>query len=141
VSLAITVVSIVAFASIAYSVYQDYQGILGVLNQKGASSSIAENTVVRGNNVILYVNATLPNRGLYPITLGVACIGGNSTQLSCNAASVTIPPGGEGTLHLMGTVPATNPSQSLASFKGRFTFSLASFASIGIVVDLGNFKG
>jgi hypothetical protein len=138
--LAITLVSLIAFSSVAYSFYRDYQGFIGVLSMKG-STAVKETSVLNGNNVTLYVNATLPNKGLYPITLGVSCLPDNFTVLSCNSASVTIPPGQNATLHLRGTLLSSTPTQALETAKWRFSFGLATYAAIDIVVVLANVGG
>jgi hypothetical protein len=110
-SLVITVVSLVAFSTIAYSFYEDVTGVVGALGSGSQTPSITSSTVVQGTSATIYVNATIPNRGLYPLAVGLTCLPSNgSVTVTCADATVTVPPGQEQTLHFAMNLQNLNPS-------------------------------
>ncbi len=138
VSLAITLVSLVAFSSIAYSAYADYNATVGALKPGSQGSAIAVRTVTAGDTVTLYVNVTVPNRGLYTIGVGLSCVPGGALKVACSNAEVSIPPGATQVLQFMAVASNVSSPQQLAPLKGNLSLSLSSFASLSIVVDLGS---
>lgn len=138
VSLAITVVSILTFATVAYSAYQDYSGVLD-LSHTG-TPAIESKSVVQGSSVTVFLNATIPNKGLLPLQASVGCAPGQP-DVSCAPASMTVAPGEVGTLRFQITV--TNFAQLMASPGGlhvnaTWSFSLVSFAGFSASLDLGS---
>lgn len=138
VSLVITLVSFVTFSSIGYSVYEDYAGVVSVLNQGPSSGGIYTRAVSQGDNVTIFVNMTLPNRGLYPLTVGFSCLPTTSTMLSCTGGNVTIPAGGVGTLRFRGSVGNLTSALAAPDFRGKISLRMATFASLQIGIDLGS---
>lgn len=65
VALAITLVSIVTIATIGYSAYVEYSAIVG----KQADVSLG--ATQKGSETLLSLNGTVPNKGLYPVDLGI----------------------------------------------------------------------
>ena len=136
VSLVITLVSLVAVASIAYSGFADISGVLGVVGQNPGSSGVATKTVTQGTSTTVYLNVTVPNDGLYPLTIGLSCQpSGGITQVTCITAGVTIPPGGQQILHFAVTVPSSAAPNIHAN--ATLAVALEPFASFSIVIDLG----
>lgn len=142
VSLAITVVSLVAFSTMAYSVYADYNGAIGIVGQQPANPGITYKTVYQGASVTVYLNVTIPNKGLYVLRVGLSCLSTSGSGVACTDASVTVPPGSEQTLHFAMTV--SNP-QTQGSFpagvRGNLSLSLVPFASFNMVLDLSSLVG
>ena len=136
VSLVITLVSLAAFSSIAYSAWADINGVIGTAGQGSRSPAMVAETVTRGNSITLYLNVTVSNKGLYPLTIGLTCQPSSTTKLMCQPASVIIPPAGQGTLHF--SVTALNASQSSIKANGTLSVTLQPFASVDFGVNLGS---
>jgi hypothetical protein len=132
----ITVVSLVAFSSIAYSAWADINGVIGTVGQGPRSPAVAAETVTRGNSITLYLNVTVSNKGLYPLTIGLTCQPSSTTKLMCQQASVIIPPAGQSTLHFSMTV--LNASQPSIQANGTLSVTLQPFASVYVGVNLGS---
>jgi hypothetical protein len=140
ISIVITLISIAAFSTIAYSAYADFAGVFRIMGQGGASPNMSNSAVVQGNSIVVHLNVTIPNDGMYPLTVGLSCLPSNGTVLvTCPAASVTIPPGGEGTLHF--TMNIQSPSLADLSglhTEGNLSLSIEPFASISVIIGLGS---
>jgi len=134
-SLAITVVAIVAFSTMAYSVYMDVNGVVGALGSGRSPTNFSVRTVINGSSETEYFNATIPNRGLYPLVVGLSCLPSTgSVNVTCSKASVVIPPGGEQTMHF--TMVFQNlsfTSVNTISVKGNVSLSLVPFASVSMI--------
>lgn len=136
VSLAITLVSLAAFSSIAYSAWADINGVIGTVGQGPRSSAIVAETVTRGNSITLYLNVTVSNKGLYPLTVGLTCQPSSTAKLTCQPASAIIPPAGQSTLHFSMTV--LNASQTSIQANGTLSVTLQPFASVDVGLNLGS---
>jgi hypothetical protein len=92
VSLAITLVSIVTFSTVIYSAYQDAEGLVG----SGTGAGISVGNTLSGGNMTIVVNATVLNRGLYPISFGVLFSARADGELLSQSSSspVSVQPGG-----------------------------------------------
>ena len=133
-SLVITLVSIVAFTTVAYSFYTDVTAVVGALgssNSKGVSTS----TVVNGTTAIVSVNATVPNPGLYPVSVSIFCLPSNGTvHVTCSNSGVTVPPGTSQTLRFtmaLSNLSSTAPNRF--TIDGNISLSLVPFGSVSIV--------
>jgi hypothetical protein len=136
VSLAITLVSIVTFATVIYSAYAGYTTVLDI--SRSGTSAVSATTVVQGSSETLFLNATVPNKGLLPIQVNLSCAPSH-TDVSCPSASLTVGPGQTRTLHFNMTV--TNFAQYLSNpgglhVNGTLTFELVPFAGLSVSVDL-----
>jgi hypothetical protein len=143
VGLAITLVSIVTFSTIGYTVFADAQAFLGSL-QSGPGHTISSAYRFQGSNLLLDLNATVQNQGLYPLSITLSCSPVQQEGVSCSSAQATIPPGQTSTLVFRIMVPnATEYTNAVQSPKqlhinGTATFALEPFASITINSDYGN---
>ncbi len=135
-TLAITLVSIVTFSTVLYSAYAEVQGVMGVLGQNSGNGVISTRTTTQNESATLYVNATLPNRGLYPLRVALSCSPAQSTNVTCQPGVVTIAPGSTGTLRFSLTSP--NLSRIGAAVPANFSVELEPFASISVSVDLSS---
>jgi hypothetical protein len=134
VSLVLTVVGLVAASTLLYSGYQDLTGVLSGLSQ-GPGGHVSATTVVQGPTTMILLNVTVPNHGLYPLVVGLTCVSSNGTiVVSCNNASVSIPPGSSETIHLVMTLENTNQTQ-VQSFRvqGNLSLTLRPFASFSVL--------
>jgi hypothetical protein len=139
VALAITLVSVVTFSSVLYSAYADFNGIVN--NVQTGSHNITVTPVTSGNSATLYVNATIPNDGLFPLTVSITC---SSVQpgITCNQASITVPPKLAGELKFQVAVADVSELQNGLSglhVNGTITAELVPFASISATIDVGSF--
>ena len=139
VALAITLVSVVTFSAVLYSAYADFNGIVN--NVQSGSHNIIVTPVTSGDSATLYVNATIPNDGLLPLQVSIAC---TSTQpgVTCNQASMTVPPKLTGQLKFQVSVADISQLQNGLSglqVNGTITAELVPFASISATIDVGSF--
>ena len=141
VSIIISLVSIVAFSTLAYSVYADYEGVVNVFGGHGGSP-VASETVVNGSDVTQMLNFTVPNKGLYPITVSLSCSGAVTAKVTCDNATATVPPGGSGVLAFAITLHnATSGGASLPSVPGTLALSISPFATLRLSFDFASLGG
>jgi len=134
-SLAITVVSLVAFSTIAYSFYADYEALSGGQRPGGPPPNQSVRTVVNNTSATTYVNITVTNNGLYPLTVGLSCLSSNgSVVVKCSNSSITVPPGSKQILHFV--MNLQNLSQAPPgnfTVMGDISLSLPPFVSVNII--------
>ncbi len=139
VSLVLTLVSVVAFSTIAYSAYADVQGVTGIFGGTG-SSAVTTRSVTNGSGTTVIISVALPNKGLYPLMVGVSCQPSNgSVRFTCRNASVTVQPGLEGVLNF--SVTFQNLTQSELSglqAPAKVQMALQPFAELDLTVNLGS---
>jgi hypothetical protein len=140
VGLAITLVSIVTFSTLGYTIFADVQGFVGTL-QSGPGSALSGSAVLQGSILLLDLNATVQNQGLYPLSITLSC---PSTQqqegATCTTAHATIPPGQTSTLVFRMAIPNGTVYTSGAKqlhINVSAAFALEPFASITVTKDLG----
>jgi hypothetical protein len=141
VGLAITLVSIVTFSTFAYSAVADFQSFLGSL-QSGSGPAITGSATLQGSTLLLDLNVTAQNQGLYPLSITLACSSDQSQGATCNNANMTILPGQTSTIVLLMSVP--NATQYTTDGKqlhinGSATLVLEPFASVNVGEDWGSF--
>ena len=137
-ALVITLVSIVTFSTVGYSAYAEVSYVLNTVNGGQPTSAVTAKTVVQGSTATVYLNATLANRGLYPITISLACLPAEESGIACTSPSITILPGQSQALRFVMTIE--NYSQSAAGVlhvNGQVDVALVPFASVSVAVDLG----
>jgi hypothetical protein len=139
VALVITLVSIVTLSTFGYSAYADVSNVISIVGGGLPTASITAETVVQGSAATVYLNVTLANKGLYPISLSLTCLPPGGSRITCNSPSIMFLPGQSRTLHFVMTVE--NYSQIIAGnihVDGQVVVALEPFASITVAVDLGN---
>jgi len=138
VALAITLVSVVTFAAVGYSAYSDFNGFIS--NFRTGSTGISARTVAQGQAATLYVNATVPNDGLFPLSVSISCTA-PPAGVTCTSSSLTIPPSTSGVLRFQISIANVTELQNAAGLhlNGTAVAGLVPFASISITVDLGSF--
>jgi len=131
----ITIIVLVVVGTIAYSTYQDYSVIRSEL--PGTPNQPTGRIIQQGNTATVYINITIPNRGLYTLNVTVTCDRSNPNVV-CAKAQVSVPAGGEQVLRVKMTV--LNLQQYLASsnrrINGTVTAALEPFVSMTVVTDL-----
>jgi len=136
-SIGISIAVILVLASIGYSVYVDYQGVASELHS--APSNLASGTVTQvGSSGVVSLNITIPNKGLYTLDVSIAC-GGVDSNVVCQQASVSVPPGQSDMLRFKMTI--VNYTQFLNSDSkvgGNVSIRLEPMASLSIGVNLGS---
>jgi hypothetical protein len=137
VALAITLVSVVTFAAVGYSAYMDISSILNVSKQ--GSPAITARTVVQGNSATVYVNATISNGGLFPLSVSLSCKS-SQPDVTCTPGSISVAPGQNATLKFQMTVADVSQisSSSPLQVNGTLEASLVPFASVSVGFNLGS---
>ncbi|MGD1054625.1 MAG: hypothetical protein ABR867_00875 [Nitrososphaerales archaeon] len=139
VALVITLVSLVTFSTVGYTAYADVSNVLNTVGGSAPTSAITAKTVIQGSAALVYLNVTLANKGLYPITLSLTCLPPEGSGIVCTSPSITVLPGQSQTLRFVMTVE--NYTQSGAGslrVDGQVEVALEPFASIAAAVDLGS---
>ena len=139
VGLAITLVSIVTFSTFAFSAFADFQGFVGSI-QSGSGSAVSGTAVLQGSTLLLDLNATVQNQGLYPLSITLSCSSVQTEGATCTTAHATILPGQSSTLYFRMAVP--NGTEYVSGAKqlhinGSATLALEPFASVTISKDFG----
>lgn len=143
VSLAITLVSIVTFATMIYSAYQDVSGVVGIFGGKPAGSLGPLQTKVSGNTAQDGLNFTIPNNGLYPLTLRVSCSEPGGLPVSCQAVDLTVIPGQTEVVHFVILVSDVKALRAMVAagqsihVNATASVSLEPFATLSVTFDLG----
>lgn len=137
VSIAIAALVVFSFATVFYSAYVDYRGIS---NNVDSPQYHSVSRSFSGKNETVSVSLTIPNDGIYPITVSVSCpepdaVGG----ITCEKSTVTVPAGGERELLFQMTVGNVDAFENAMSqnINGTVTIQLAPFASISVEYNLG----
>jgi hypothetical protein len=139
VGLAITLVSIVTFSTLGYTIFADVQGFVGSL-QSGSGPAISGSAVLQGSTLLLDLNATVQNQGLYPLSITLSCSSAQQEGATCTTAQATIPPGQTSTLVFRMAIPNGTEYTSGAKqlhINGSATLALEPFASVTITKDFG----
>ncbi|MGD0396955.1 MAG: hypothetical protein ABSB26_08655 [Nitrososphaerales archaeon] len=138
VALVITLVSIVTLTTVGYSAYADVSNVINTVGGGSPATTITSETVVQGSAATVYLNVTLANRGLYPVSLSLTCLPPGGSGIACTSPSIIFLPGQSQTLQFVMTVE--NYSQFVAGkmrVDGQVIVTLEPFASITVAVDLG----
>ena len=139
VTVAVAVVVIVVVGTVAYSAYEDYTGIRSSL-AGGANQAPVTITGFSNGSESVVVEVPIPNRGLYTLNVSLSCTYPTSNVV-CTPGSVSVPPGGEETLHFVMFV--ANAQQFLGSsnrtINGTVAIAMEPFATVSAVTDLGGF--
>lgn len=136
VTVLITLLVILVLGSIVYSVYEDYTAFTSNLN----GAQFAGKAVLQGSSETITMNVTVPNKGVYPLSVAVAC-SPRTTNVVCQPAEVVVQPGQQGVLRFRLTV--ANVQQFLSSgdhrIDGTVTMELVPLSTLSVSVDFGGF--
>jgi len=131
----------VTFSTFAYSAFADVESFFGSL-QSGSGPAISGSAVLQGSTLLLDLNVTAQNQGLYPLSITLACSSDQSQGATCNTAHMTIPPGQTSSIVFLMSVPNgtqyANGGKQL-HINGSATLALEPFASANIGTDWGTF--
>jgi hypothetical protein len=139
----ITLVVVVVAATLVYSAYADVSGFMGAASNPN-SRVLAIYETQNASGIVLTVNATLSNRGFYPMNIIVACATqSDNVGIRCGNATVNLQPGQTGTLSFAIVVTNMTIASQIANgetvrIPGMVEAGLGSFASITDYVDFGS---
>lgn len=133
----IAIVVVVVVGTVAYSAYEDFDGVRQEL--AGGLHPVAVTIVPQGAGESATLTVSVPNRGVYSLSLAAACESPPS-GVTCAPAKVDIRPGATGTLNFTVTVANAQAFlQSGSSINGTVTMSLEPFVSLSVGVDFGSY--
>ena len=137
--MAITLVTLVAVGSVAYSASQDYQGIAGSFGSR-QGPALHVGIIQVGLGAVAWVNASILNKGLYPIQVSFSCDQPQPQNVTCTAREVIIAPGSNDDFDVKIVVPdlAAFTAGVTPHIPGNLTLRLDPFASMSLRVDLGS---
>ena len=141
ISLAVAIIVLLVVGTVGYSLYSDYNGIVGNLHQGGQGIQAGQTTVGSAERVTL--NVTIPNKGMYTLSVAVACDPGQKFEIVCDPGSVSIAPGQQQVLRFAMTIGqfAQYQDSSDRRINGTLTVGLAPFLSFTVHVDLASLAG
>jgi hypothetical protein len=140
VTIAITLLVFLVIASVVYSAYADYNAVSGEL--RGGPGASVKRTI-QGSSELVSLNVTVPNRGLYTLSVTISCNNPvPSSNTFCQPSTVTVKPGEQQVLEL------TIKIQSVAAYRasngfinGTVNIQMEPFASLSIGVNFGSLVG
>lgn len=141
VGLVITLVTLVTFSTIAYSAVVDYQNVVSELRSGSAGGVVSGSEKLQGTTLILLLNVTAQNKGMYPVSVALACSPVQQSGATCTPANATIRPGGESTVRFQMRVPDGGQyvtGSSKLHINGTLTVGLEPFATLSFVEDFGS---
>ena len=138
VTVAIVLVVLLVVGTVAYSAYEDYSAIRAEL--AGGSQQASGAAVIRGSTETVSLNITVPNSGLYPLNVTLAC-DYPTANVVCQRTSVNVPPGQEGVLRFKMTVSNVSQFESSADrvINGTVAISMTPFVGLTVGTDFGGF--
>ena len=138
VTVAITLILLVVVGTVAYSAYEDYSAVRAEL--AGGSQQAVGAAVLRGSTETVSINITVPNKGLYPLNVTLAC-NYPTSNVVCQRASVNVPPGEEGVLRFRMTVSDVSQFESSDNrvVNGTVSISMSPFVGLTVGTDFGGF--
>lgn len=138
VTVAVFLVVMLVVGTVAYSAYEDYSAVKAEL--AGGSKQAAGVAVLRGPSETVSINITVPNNGLYPLNVTLACDYPTSNVV-CQRTSVNVPPGGEGVLRFRMTVSNFSQFEDSGNqvINGTVSISMSPFVGLTVGTDFGGF--
>jgi hypothetical protein len=124
--------------SVLYSAYAEYQSVTAEFKQ-GQGGVVGE--TIQGAGAVFSANITIPDHGLYPITVTISCQDSqSSTNVYCQPASVTVQPGQSDVLRLHIHVQDLAAYRGAASARvnGTLDIDMPPFASLSVATDLSS---
>lgn len=138
VSLAITLIAIVTVSTVGYSAYQEFSALGPALGQGAGLTGTPVNSTL-----VITMNATIPNRGLYPIVIkpSYTATAYGAKLSSASFPTVTLPPGSDQKVSTSGSIDflSVNDTTLLSrmllngtqvTLTGNFSLSVQPFAGI-----------
>ncbi|MBI3840995.1 MAG: hypothetical protein HY297_03450 [Thaumarchaeota archaeon] len=137
VSIVVSLISLLLISSVVYSAYADYRALTDQIGGSGAGRATL-GAVQEGQSVLVTLNATVPNSGLYAIVVTMSCTG-NPNLVQCDPARVTVPPGQVSrlTFHLTILNIAEYMAEPVHEINGTLFVDLVPFSSLSVGFDLG----
>ena len=138
VTVAIALVVLLVIGSVVYSAYEDYTAVKAEL--AGGSQQAVGAAVLRGSTETVSINITVPNRGLYPLNVTLAC-DYPTTNVVCQRTSVNVAPGAEGVLRFRMTVFDLSQFENSGDnvINGTVAISMTPFVGLTVGTDFGGF--
>ncbi len=138
VTITIALIVILVIGTVAYSAYEDVTAVRSEL--AGGSHQAVGSRVLQGSAETVSINITVPNRGLYTLSLTVTCRYPTSNVV-CQPANVSIPPGQEGVLRFKMVVADINQFNAAAdrTVNGTVTADMPPFVTLSVKTDFGSF--
>lgn len=138
VTIIVALLVLLVVGSVGYSAYEDYTAVRSEL--AGGSQQAVGAAVRQGSSEVVSINITVPNRGLYTLNVTLTCDYPTSNVV-CQTASVSVPPGQEGVLRFRMTVVdvvtfANSPDQSI---NGTVAVEMQPFVKLIIGTNFGGF--
>lgn len=135
VTIAIALVVLFVVAGVAYSAYEDYSAVKPYISNPQHPAATA---TVQGTTGTITFNVTIPNRGLFNLNVTVSCAS-PPPGVTCQRASVNVPPGGEQNLVFVMTIAnvqqfAAQPNHAI---NGTVAMGLVPFAALTVDVNFG----
>ncbi len=138
VSIAISLISFLVLGTVVYSAYTDYKAVQTEFGGTGGQRPTLKITM-QGVAEVFSLNVTVPNRGVYALTVSLSC-DSPSPNIICDPATVTVPAGQEKVLRFQMTI--NDYAQYLASgnrrINGTVGIQMLPFVTLSIGTDLGS---
>jgi len=138
VTVAVTLVVLLVVGTVVYSAYEDYSAVRAEL--AGGSQQAVGLAELRGSSETVSMNITVPNRGVYPLNVTLAC-SYPTPNVVCQRTSVDVSPGGEGVLRFRMTVANLSQFESSGNraINGTVAISMTPFVGLTVWTDFGGF--
>ncbi len=138
VSITISLISFLVLGTVVYSAYTDYKAVQTEFGGTSGQRPTLKITM-RGVAEVFSLNVTVPNKGVYALTVSLSC-DIPSPNIICAPATVTVPAGQEKVLRFQMTI--NDYSQYLASgnkrINGTVGIEMLPFVTLSIGTDLGS---
>ena len=135
VTVAIILVVVFVVAGVGYSAYEDFSAVRPYISNPQHPAGTAS---LQGTTGVVTFNVTIPNRGLFALNVTVSC-DSPPAGVTCQRASVSVPPGEEQTLVFVMTV--TNVQEYVAqpnnAINGTVSIGLVPFVTLSATVNFG----
>jgi hypothetical protein len=119
------------FVTLGYSAYRDFSSL------RAGGSVVVVSLVQSGDTAHGSLNLTVANPGLYALVVSFSCDPGQGSYLSCNQASVSVPPGGEQTLRFVLDVKSVSALQAAGGrINGTMGVEIEPLLTLGIGYSL-----
>jgi hypothetical protein len=134
----VAVVVILVAGTVAYSAYEDYTAVRAEFTA-GTQQAVGRATI-QGSSETVSINITIPNRGLYTLSVTVTCDYPTSNVV-CQPSQVSVPAGQEGVLRFKMTVADVMQFEDSGSTRinGTVAVGMEPFVSLLIGTDFGGF--
>jgi hypothetical protein len=138
ISIAVMLIVILVVVSVVYSAYSEYNV---AMNEFRGGQGVTSTTTRQGFSEIATVNITVPNKGLFPLNVTVACPPAQQgANAYCESGTVTVPPGLQHVLTFRVVVNDFNAFLGgTREINATVSINMQPFASVSFVVNLANY--